>query len=64
MSYNYQDLPGVTAAIHEFVKQKGLRSREVYFYQSELPFEIPEGKAVRITIDYVSVAKLENRPES
>jgi hypothetical protein len=63
MSYNYQDLPGCQKAIQDFVSEEGISKRELYFYPDELPFPIPEGKVVRITIDYVALAKLENRPE-
>lgn len=53
----------VVEMVQEFAVEDGLRKRERYFYQDELPFAIPEGKVVRVTIDYVSLAKLENRPE-
>lgn len=53
----------ILSTIQEFVTEKDLRKRERFFYAEELPFPIPEGKVVRVTIDYVSLAKLENRPE-
>lgn len=45
-----------------FVKD-GLQKREIYFYPDELEFPIKDGKVIRVTIDYVSLAKLENRAE-
>lgn len=53
------DLPEL---IHQFVIDHP-NKRELYFYADHLPFPIPDGKVVRVTIDYVSLAKLENRAE-
>lgn len=52
--------------IQAFVKehQNGLQKQELYFYPDELDFPVIGGKVIRVTIDYVSLAKLENRAES
>lgn len=49
--------------VRDHIREK-LQKRELYFYPDELDFPVVDGKVVRVTIDYVSLAKLENRAES
>jgi hypothetical protein len=54
----------VKQAVESFLSEEGLTKRELYFYPDELVAEVPRGKLVRVTIDLVSQAKHENRPET